>query len=317
MVYTENTLVFMEVFMNIIVLCGGLSNERDVSITSGTLVTKALRSRGHNAVLVDLFFGYRHPYKDPKEIFTSGIAEDIATISETAPDLESVKASRVQPNDSRMGDNIIEVCRAADIVFMALHGEDGEDGKIQATFDMAGIKYTGTGHLGSAIAMNKDISKKLFAQNGILTPKGITIRKSDPLFSNVGFPCMVKPCSCGSSVGASVVQTGEAYAAALELALRYDDTVIVEQYITGRECDVGVMAGHALPVIEICPKQGFYDYKNKYQSGMTDEFCPAVLSPELTQKLKDAAVRVFDALRFEVYGPDGFHCRRSRRHLVP
>jgi D-alanine-D-alanine ligase len=288
--------------MNIIVLCGGLSAERDVSITSGTMVASALRRRGHKAVLVDLYFGYPNSYKNPQEIFDSVYDDGIAAVSETAPDLEAVKASRKQANDSRMGDNILEVCRAADIVFMALHGEDGEDGKVQATFDMAGIKYTGSGHLGSAIAMNKAVSKQLFQQNGIRTPNGISLSKNDHEYKNVGFPCVVKPKSRGSSVGVSVVSAPEEYRAALQLAFNYEDDVIVEQYIKGRECDVGVLAGKALPVIEICPKTGFYDYKNKYQKGLTDEYCPADLPPEITEKLQRTAERVFETLLFDVYG---------------
>ncbi len=288
--------------MNIIVLCGGLSAERDVSITSGTMVTAALRRRGHSVVLVDLFFGYPHHYSDPKEIFNKIYDDGIAAVSETAPDLAAVKASRVQPNNSRMGDNIIDVCRAADIVFLALHGEDGEDGKIQATFDLAGIKYTGSGPLGSAIAMNKEVAKKLFLQSGIKAPVGITVNRHDTEYKNVGFPSVVKPCSRGSSVGVSVINSPGEYRAALELAFLYDDDVIVEQYIKGRECDVGVLAGKALPVIEICPKTGFYDYKNKYQSGLTDEYCPADLPSEITEKLQRAAERVYETLMFDVYG---------------
>ena len=288
--------------MNIIVLCGGLSPERDVSITSGTKAAAALRKKGHNVVLIDLFFGYTKPYEKPEDVFKNGQSDDAAVIGETAPDLESIRRSRAQNNDSRMGDNIIEICRAADIVFLALHGADGEDGKIQATFDMAGIKYTGTGHLGSAMAMSKKIAKQLFLQNNIRTPEGITVCKNSPPYKNVGFPCVVKPCSGGSSVGTSVVFSPADYEKALDFAFQYEDDVIVEQYVKGRECDVGVITGRALPVIEIRPKSGFYDYKNKYQSGMTDEFCPADLPSELSEKLQRTAEHVFSVLLLDVYG---------------
>ncbi|NLA86993.1 MAG: D-alanine--D-alanine ligase [Clostridiales bacterium] len=288
--------------MNVIVLCGGLSAERDVSVTSGTMVAAALRRRGHKAVLMDLFFGYPHFYQKPHDIFDAIHDDGIAAVSDSAPDLAAIKASRKQDNDSRIGDNVLEICRAADIVFLALHGEDGEDGKIQATFDLAGIKYTGTGHLGSAIAMNKPVAKQIFMQNGIRTPKGISVNKRDTEYKNPGFPCVVKPGSRGSSVGVSVVDTPEEYTTALELAFRYDDDVIAEQYIKGRECDVGILAGKALPVIEICPKSGFYDYKNKYQKGLTDEFCPADLSAQITEKLQQTAERVYKVLMFDVYG---------------
>lgn len=302
--------------MNIVVLCGGLSAERDVSITSGTMVAAALRRRGHKVVLVDLFFGYPHRYSDPKEIFDTVYDDGIAAVSEKAPDLSAVKASRQQAGDSRMGDNVIDICRAADIVFLALHGEDGEDGKIQATFDLAGIKYTGTGPLGSAIAMNKEIAKQIFQQNGISTPRGITLKKGETYMSDLGFPCVVKPSSRGSSVGVSIVESLGDMKSAIELGFNYDDELIIEQYIKGRECDVGILDGHALPVIEICPKTGFYDYKNKYQSGLTDEFCPADFPQDITEKLQKAAEKVFRVLKLDVYarmdfivdGKDGIWC---------
>lgn len=288
--------------MKIVVLCGGLSAERDVSITSGTLAAAALRKRGHKVVLMDLFFGYPHHYDNPEDIFNAEYNDEgIAAVADTAPDLKAVKASRKQENDSRMGDNVIEVCRAADIVFMALHGEDGEDGKVQAAFDLAGIKYTGSGHLGSAIAMNKEISKQLFLQNGIKTPLGIVAKRSEVLSGNIGFPCVVKPCSRGSSVGVSIVESVPFYKSALEFGFKYDQELVVEQFIKGRECSVGVIAGRALPVIEMRPKEGFYDYKNKYQSGLTDEFCPAEFSVEITEKLQQAALKVFKTLYLEVY----------------
>ncbi len=288
--------------MNIVVLYGGLSAERDVSITSGTMVASALRRCGHRAVLVDLFFGYPRHYDQPTDIFDVEYDEAAAAVAETAPDIEAVKASRKQADDSRMGDNILQVCKAADIVFMALHGEDGEDGKVQAAFDLAGIKYTGSGHLGSAVAMNKAVSKQLFNQNGIRTPKGVNLSITDDRHINPGFPCVVKPRSRGSSVGVSVVHAPEEYPDALLKAFSFDDAVIAEQYIKGRECDVGVLAGRALPVIEICPKIGFYDYKNKYQAGLTDEYCPADLPAEITEKLRRTAEHVYEVLMFDVYG---------------
>lgn len=287
--------------MNIIVLCGGISPERDVSLTSGSVVASALRRSGHRAVLMDVFFGYTGDYNDPAEIFDRPYDDSISQVGENAPDIEAVKRSRTQDNDSRIGDNVIEICRSADIVFMALHGEDGENGKLQALFDVMGIKYTGCGYLGSAMAMNKGVAKKLFQQNGILTPNGFAVNKYDSEYNCPGLPCVVKPCSGGSSVGTSIAYTEEEYKTALELAFKYEDNVIAEQYIKGRECDVGVIAGKALPVIEICPKNGFYDYKNKYQSGLTDEYCPADLPQDVTEKLQRAAEAVFDALLLQVY----------------
>ncbi len=287
--------------MNIAVLCGGLSMERDVSLKSGAVIAEALRANGHNVAVIDSFFGYTGDYTDPAEIYTRSLSGLSAEISSEVPDLEKIKASRRQNNDSRIGDNLIEVCRAADIVFLGLHGADGEDGRLQAAFDIAGVKYTGTGYLGSGIAMNKEAAKKLFKANGILTPEGRRINVNDADKSYPCLPCVVKPKSSGSSVGTSIAHTPEEYEKALEFGFKYEDDVLVERYIKGREVDVGVLCGKALPPIEIVPKSGFFDYKNKYQDGMTDEICPADLSGDVTAKLMDAAERVFKALYLEVY----------------
>ena len=285
--------------MNIIVLCGGLSAERDVSITSGGMIAKALRRLGHNAVLVDLFFGYTKPYSDPAEVFSAAADDDaVVPVGESIPDLDEIKKQR--GGRSRIGDNVLELCSAADLVFLALHGEDGEDGKIQATFDLHGIKYTGSGTLGSAMTMDKGVAKQIFREIGIPTPPGIVVRKGGPA-ENVGFPCVVKPRNGGSSVGTSIVRSEAEYAPALDLAFIYEDEAIVEKYVSGRECDVGVLRGRALPVIEICPEGGFYDYKHKYQSGLAAEYCPADLPPVVTEKLQRTSERIFDALQLSVY----------------
>ncbi|MCL2401813.1 MAG: D-alanine--D-alanine ligase [Oscillospiraceae bacterium] len=265
--------------MDIVVLCGGMSAERDVSIASGTAAAAALRRCGNNVSLIDMFFGNK-------------IEELSVGVSENAPNLENLRKQK--SGSSRIGDNVPEICKACDIVFIALHGEDGEDGKIQSMLDLIGVKYTGTGVLGSAIAMDKDITKQLFLQNGINTPQRYAAEAAK-------FPCVVKPNASGSSVGVSIVMDAREYPAALAEAAKYGE-VIVEQYIPGREFTVGVIAGKALPVGEIRPKTGFFDYKNKYQDGLTDEIFPAEISAELTTKLQREAERVFKVLKFEVYG---------------
>jgi len=287
--------------MNIIVLSGGLSMERDVSLKSGVVVAKALRELGHRAVVVDAFFGYQGEYEKPEDIFYKECDDSIGEIGEEFPDLDALMKSRRQDNDSRIGDNLMEVCRAADIVFLALHGADGEDGRLQAAFDMAGVRYTGCGYMGSAIAMNKAAAKDMFRAYGIRCAEGRVINVNDADKSFPHMPCVVKPKSSGSSVGTSVVFTAEEYEKALEFGFKYEDDVLVEQYIKGREVDVGVIAGKALPPIEICPKSGFFDYKNKYQDGMTDEYCPADFPADVTAKLQEAALQVFKALYLDVY----------------
>ena len=285
--------------MKIAVLCGGLSNERDVSVSTGTGAARALRAKGHQVVLMDLFLGYDRPFAEPEEVFTAQGELASAAIGDMSPDLDAVRAMRPDP-ECIVGPNVLTICRAADIVFLALHGEEGENGKVQALLDLHGIPYTGSGYLGSAIAMNKGLSKMLFRENGIATPDSITLHRGDAP-RDIGFPCVVKPCSGGSSVGTSVVNSSAEYAAALELAFRYESDVIVETYIKGRELTVGVMDGRAMPVIEIIPKSGFYDYRNKYQAGATEEICPAQIGPEATARVQRLAERVFGALMLDAY----------------
>lgn len=283
--------------MKIAVVCGGLSNERDVSITSGTCVARALRAKGHKVVLVDLYYGYSGEYAEPAELFERK-QEDISySVSEETPDIERLLA---EGDGSRIGKNVIEICKAADISYLALHGEDGENGKLQATLDVHGIKYTGSGYLGSAIAMNKEITKIMLRSSGIPTPEGVVLEKGGE-YAEVSFPCVVKPCSGGSSVGTSMVADKGEYASALELAFKYEDHVLVERFVKGRELTVGVMGGKAMPVIEIIPKTGWYDYKNKYQAGLTEELCPAPLSAEETDRVQRLAERVSSALMIDVY----------------
>lgn len=284
--------------MKIAVVCGGLSNERDVSITSGSCVARALREKGHKVVLLDLYYGYSGEYTDPAELFEREQEDLRYSVSEDTPDIEKIIA---EGDGSRIGKNVIEICKAADISFLALHGEDGENGKVQATFDMFGIKYTGSGYLGSALAMSKELSKIMFRHNGIPTPAGIVLEKGADSYEDVGFPCVVKPCSGGSSVGTSIVNSRDEYDAALEFAFKYEARVLVEKYVKGRELTVGVMDGRAMPVIEIIPKSGWYDYKNKYQAGLTEELCPAPLSPEDTDRVQRLAERVAAALMIDVY----------------
>ena len=284
--------------MKIAVVCGGLSNERDVSITSGSCVARALREKGHKVVLLDLYYGYSGKYMDPAELFEREQEDLRYSVHEETPDIEKMIADG---DGSRIGKNVIEICRAADISFLALHGEDGENGKVQATFDMFGIRYTGSGYLGSALAMNKELSKVLFRHSGIPTPAGIVLEKGAESYEDVGFPCVVKPCSGGSSVGTSIVYSRDEYDAALEFAFRFEARVLVERYVKGRELTVGVMDGRAMPVIEIIPKSGWYDYKNKYQAGLTEELCPAPLSPEDTDRVQRLAERVAEALMIDVY----------------
>ena len=293
--------------MKIVVLAGGISTERDVSLSSGTMIYRALKQRGHKAVLLDVYLGYeweeRKGTEKIEEIFEKDTdwAGELGIITEKNPDIDQIKAMRADGSKNFFGPNVLSICQAADAVFMALHGENGENGKIQACFDLMGITYTGTDYVSSALSMDKGLSKELFTYYGIPAPFGIRLAKDRKQEGKVPFPCIVKACRGGSSVGVSIALTEQEYESALEEAFRYDDEVIVEQYIEVREFSVGVMDGKALPVIEIAPLSGFYDYKNKYQPGSTIETCPASLSLEKTREMQDYAEKAFAALRLKNY----------------
>lgn len=286
--------------MKVVVLAGGTSTERDVSLITGSGIYKALKKNGHQVILLDVYLGYEG---ETDGIFTRDCdwTENISAISEQNPDLEKIKAMRQDGDKNFFGPNVLSLCREADAVFMALHGANGEDGKIQACFELMGIPFTGTDFVSAAMAMDKGITKDLFKAYGIPTPVGIRLKKGETEATQVPFPCIVKACCGGSSVGVCIARNEEEYQAAKEEAFLYDNEVVIEQYITGREFSVGVMDGEALPVIEIAPKQGFYDYKNKYQAGSAIETCPAEISPEKTKEMQEIAVRVFRALRLKNY----------------
>lgn len=275
--------------MKIVVLAGGTSTEREVSIVSGTEICRALRSRGHQAILVDVFFGrdgivpttaFDGEYDVDRE------AEYIKECSEQVP-------ARLAEGKDFFGPDVLELCKAADVVFMALHGANGEDGKVQAVFDLFHIRYTGTDYLSSAMAMDKGITKKLFAANQVPTPAGVEIHResSSRELKDYGmeFPVVVKTCCGGSSVGVYIVHDQKEYEEALQGAFSYEEQVVVEEYIQGREFSVGVVDGKAYPVIEIAPVEGFYDYKNKYSAGAAVETCPAELTKEQTERMQKYA----------------------------
>lgn len=287
--------------MNIVVLAGGISTERDVSLVSGKMIYNALKKNGHQVILLDVYLGTQE--NDIEHIFTmeKNWVEEISPIKDENPDIEKIKGLRPDGEKNFFGPNVISICQKADVVFMALHGENGENGKIQACFDLMGITYTGTDYVSSAIAMDKALSKDIFAVYKIPTPKGIRLKKGETEMEKVPYPCIVKACRGGSSVGVCIANNDEEYEKAKKEAFTYDDEVVIEQYIKGREFSVGVIKGKALPVIEIAPLHGFYDYKNKYQAGSTIEVCPAEISEEKTKEMQKTAENVFKALRLKNY----------------
>lgn len=304
--------------MKIVVLAGGISSERDVSILSGSRIAAALRAKGHKVVTLDPYMGYEEPLDSVDRLFeenydfTAG-----AEIKKEAPDIEAVKKSRKNQSNNYFGDHVLEICRAADITFLGLHGGEGEDGSVQAALALHGVRYTGSDMLGAAIAMHKGITKGIFLNSNVPTPKSRLYKRNflheGYLDSWTKFPCVVKPCSAGSSVGVQIVPDRDAFVAAMAAAFGYDDDVLVEEYIKGREFSVGILGGKALPVIEIIPKSGWYDYENKYQAGATKEVCPAELDEKIAKKMQEEAEHAFEVLRLKVYGRVDFLLSRSNR----
>lgn len=288
--------------MKIVVLAGGLSPERIVSLSSGTMACNAFLKAGHQAILLDLFFGMPELTTDIDQLFANAKPLPPAPISETEPDLGAIAASRPSGWSDRIGLNVIEICQKADIVYMALHGADGENGSVQKVFDEHGIRYTGSGPEGCRLSMDKHAAKEVFGQEGILTPASWMLRRGE-IFSldELPLPAVAKPNSGGSSIGISIATTRAELKRAIELAFQQEDSILVEEFIKGRELSCGVLDGKALPVIEIIPKEGFYDYKNKYQAGAALEVTPAPISPVATEKVQRLAERVFRALHLSVY----------------
>lgn len=287
--------------MDIVVLAGGTSTERDVSLKSGSMIAKALKKKGHRVILLDIYLGM--PGISTERIFDRAeeFDEIESGIGADAPSLEEIKALREEP-DVFFGPNVLEICRQADIAFMGLHGANGEDGKVQAALDLYGVKYTGTGYLGSALAMDKGMTRQLAIPAGVPMADGFTLHKQeDRILPSFGFPCVVKPCCGGSSVGVSIAKDEAEYQKALEEAFSYEDRLVVEAFVKGREFSVGVVDGEAYPIIEIAPKEGFYDYKNKYQAGSTVETCPAELPEEIREKMQAAAVLFTQVLQLDTY----------------
>jgi len=262
--------------MKITVLCGGTSTERDVSLRSSEKVAKALRSRGHEVVLTDVFWGSDKELEFDNE-------QDISLTAEEYRKLTPFITDELRSSRDFFGPGVIDLCRRADIVFIGLHGANGEDGKVQAALDLMNIRYTGSGYLGSAVAMSKDFTKAVLSSK-IPMPGGITLTKSNPFRERIPAPCVIKPSNGGSSIGVQIVERDEDYEQALMDVFRYDSVVLVEPFVAGRELTQGVFDGKALPPVEIRPAEGFYDYRNKY-SGKTEEICPAPLDEEILKEM--------------------------------
>ncbi len=309
--------------MKITVLMGGTSAERDVSLASGVRVAEALRSHGHDVLSVDTAHGVLSA-PDEQALLSGKVVKTIP------PDVQAL----VRLNAQLPG--TLRSLPQTDVLFLALHGGQGEDGTLQALLDLTGVPYTGSGHLASALAMDKDLSKHLFRAAGVPTGDwrmapisgiGTTGKReagsgkrersfADEVERKLGLPVIVKPSKQGSTVGLSIVREIGTLWDAIDEAAKYDDEVMVEQFIPGRELTVGILGDEALPVGEIIPVHEIYDYECKYTAGMAREIFPADLTAEETRTIQDLARRAFRALKLRGYAridfrmsPDGvFYC---------
>lgn len=279
--------------MKVTVLMGGASAERDVSLASGLRIAAALRSRGHDVTAFDTSTGVIDAARE-----AAMIAAGVGTTPPSLDALEKLSRASLSP---RLG-TLPEV-READVVFLALHGGQGEDGTIQALLDLSGVRYTGSGPLASALAMDKDLSKRLFRDAGVGTARWIMAPAStDEVEAAVGFPAIVKPSKQGSTVGLTLVRDPGDLDGAIREAFRYDDEVMIEEFIPGRELTVGVLGSEALPIGEIIPKHELYDYECKYTSGMAVEVFPADLDLSIAAEMQAQALRAFRVLKLRGYG---------------
>jgi len=290
--------------LNIVLITGGPSSEREVSVSSSKSILKALKESGHNVIVLDPVNGKNLVSED--EIFKN-------TVKKISPGFEELEKLRIASNRRILDCINSEIFDNIDIVFLGVHGKFGEDGKLQNLLELRGVKYTGSGVFASALAMDKDISKIILKQAGIKTPDWISVTDKNisdfevlgkEVNSILGFPCVVKPNDEGSTVGLSIVQPDvEDFQLqnSIELAFHFSDKVIIEKYIRGRELTVPVIGDEAFPVIEIKPKDGFYDYEHKYTKGLTEYFCPAEISIETEMLAKENALKAHKALGCSVY----------------
>jgi D-alanine-D-alanine ligase len=278
--------------MRVTVLTGGTSAERDVAIASAVQVIAALRSRGHEVAVVDTARGYI-PESDERSLLSGSVG----TVPPSSDRLQELERGLLL---SGLGN--LAVVRDADVLFLALHGGRGEDGTLQTLLEMVGVPYTGSGRLGSAMAMDKDVSKRLFRMAGVPTADWLMAPADQARVGReLGWPLVVKPSKQGSTVGLTVVKRAADYAEAVALARRYDDEVMVERFVPGRELTVGVLEGRALAVGEIIPRHEIFDYECKYTPGMSQEIFPADLPPTVAAECGRLSLLAHDALKLGGY----------------
>jgi D-alanine-D-alanine ligase len=289
--------------VKVAVLFGGTSEERDVSIASAAQIIPALRGLGHEVFAVDTATG-RLAAADERRLLSAGVAPDPPADSE----ISAVRGRAITLSPAAFD------IRDVDVVFLALHGGAGEDGRIQALLNLAGMAYTGSNHIASAAAMDKDLSKRLFRTVDVPTPDWLMAPATpDAVETALGWPLVVKPNKQGSTLGLSVVREPAQLQGAIEMARRYDTEVMLERFIPGREFTVGVLDGVALPVGEIITPGEVFDYQSKYQVGGAREVFPADISEAASVLMQEYALRAHAVLKLGAYSRIDF--RRDERGL--
>lgn len=288
--------------MRITVLTGGTSAERDVALASAVQVIAALRSIGHQVSVVDTARGFI-PETDEAQLLTASVGQAPPSVTQ----LEALEHGLLLSGLANLA-----AVREAEVLFLALHGGHGEDGTLQTILDMIGVPYTGSGPIGSAMAMDKDIAKRLFQGAGIPTAKWLmapaTVQEVE---TRLGWPVVVKPSKQGSTVGLTVVRSPGELAAAIEEARRHDDEVMIEAFIPGRELTVGILDGAVLAVGEIIPRHEIFDYECKYTPGMSEEIFPADLPAEVAAECGRLGLLAHRALKLSGYSRVDFRLTPS------
>jgi len=278
--------------MRITVLTGGATAERAVAFASAAQVVAALRTRGHDVHVVDTATGLLDPEEE-----TRALSGAVGVAPPSVAELEDRERKILSEGLAELA-----VVHGADVLFVALHGGPGEGGTVQAILEVIGVPYTGSGPLASALAMDKDLSKRLFRSAGVPVPAWFMAPvASEDITTALGWPVIVKPSKQGSSVGLTLVKKAQDLDAAVQLAGRYDDEVMAEQFIPGRELTVGILADVPLPVGEIVPKHELFDYESKYTPGMSEETFPAKIETRLARQLQEYALMAHRALKLGGY----------------
>lgn len=284
--------------MKIGLLIGGASPERDVSIESCKSIYSALIELGHEVILTDPALGLNQ-YENTEDYFSSINPKSLS-------------------EKNYLGAVEFLIRKQVELVFNGLHGEFGEDGRIQALLDLAGIPYTGAGVLASSLAMDKEASKIMFKHFGVNTAEWLLFHyKKDSLQelkadirARLGYPCIIKPNNQGSTIGLSLCENEASVDEAIKLAGEYSNKIIIEEYIDGAEIAVGILTDKELPLCKITPKHTLYDYECKYTDGMSEYEVPASIPNELTEELKRQAGIAYKAVECESYGRVDFRLRK-------